>query len=66
MLALDVQTLLVVLIALSLAIGTPLAAFSGPRRGTGVLWNWALTLLALAAASTGQVRLLPILLTRAA
>ena len=51
MAALDVQTLLIVLIALSLAIGTPVAAFSGPRRGTGALWYWALSLLALAAGS---------------
>lgn len=51
MISLDVQTLLVVLIALSLAIGTPVAAFTGPRRGSGALWYWSLCLLALAAGS---------------
>jgi GGDEF domain-containing protein len=48
---LDVQTLVVVLIALCLAVGVPMASSSGPRRGTGALWHWALALLALAAGS---------------
>jgi len=48
---LDLQTLVVVLIALSVAIGAPLASISGPRRGTGALWYWAMTLLALASGS---------------
>lgn len=51
MLRLDLQTLVVVLIALSVAIGAPLASISGPRRGTGALWHWALSLLALASGS---------------
>lgn len=51
MLQLDLQTLVTVLIALSVAIGAPLALISGPRRGTGALWYWGLTLLALASGS---------------
>lgn len=45
---LDLATLIVVIIAMSAAIGVPLALTSGPRRGTGALWYWAMTLLALA------------------
>lgn len=51
MFRLDLQTLVVVLIALSIAIGAPLAWISGPRRGTGALWYWGLCLLALASGS---------------
>jgi len=51
MLQLDLQTLVTVLIALSVAIGAPLASIAGPRRGTGALWYWGLTLLALASGS---------------
>lgn len=47
----DLQTLLAALITMSVAIGVPLALISGPRRGTGALWYWALTLLALAGGS---------------
>jgi len=49
--ALDLQTLIVVLIALSVAIGVPLVSISRPRRGTGTLWYWGLALLALASGS---------------
>lgn len=48
MLRLDLPTLATVLIVLGIAMGAPLAAISGPRRGTGALWYWALALLALA------------------
>jgi len=51
MLELDLQTLVVVLIALSVAIGAPLVSISSLRRGTGVLWYWGLSLLALASGS---------------
>lgn len=51
MIQLDLQTLVCVLIVLSLAIGAPLAWISGPRRGTGALWYWAMGLLALASGS---------------
>jgi GGDEF domain-containing protein len=51
MLWLDLQTLVFVLIALSVSIGAPLASFLGPRRGTGALWYWAMSLLALASGS---------------
>jgi GGDEF domain-containing protein len=48
---LDLQSLVVALIALGVAIGAPLAVISGPRRGTGTLWYWALSLLALSSGS---------------
>ncbi len=51
MFPLDLQTLVAVLVALCVAIGAPLASISGPRRGTGALWYWALSLLALASGS---------------
>ena len=51
MIQFDLQTLIAALITMSVAIGVPMALISGPRRGTGALWYWALTLLALAAGS---------------
>lgn len=51
MFQLDLQTLVAVLIALCVAIGAPLAWIMGPRRGTGALRYWALSLLTLASGS---------------
>ncbi|MGH8764707.1 MAG: hypothetical protein ACRET8_03230 [Burkholderiales bacterium] len=46
---LDVPTLIVAYVAISVSIGVPLASISGRRRGTGALWYWSLALLSGAA-----------------
>jgi len=51
MLRLDLQTLVIVLIALCIAIGASLVSIAGRRRGTGTLWYWGLSLLTLACGS---------------
>jgi len=44
MIQLDVQTLVVAVIVLCIAISAPLAAITRRRRGTGAMWNWSLSL----------------------
>jgi signal transduction histidine kinase len=51
LLQLDLPTLVVALVALSVAIGAPLALISGPRQGTRALRWWAFALLAVAGGS---------------
>jgi len=49
---LDLPTLIVAFVAISVAIGVPLASISRPRRGTGALWYWSLALLSAAMGGT--------------
>ncbi len=51
MIRLDLQTLVVVVIALCVVIGTSMISVVRLRRGSGALWYWSLSLLALAAGS---------------
>lgn len=48
---LHLPTLIVAFVAICVGIGVPLASISGPRRGTGALWFWSLTILCAAAGS---------------